>query len=219
MSGRPEAIVFDFDLTLVDSLDGFVESHACAARAVGLEPPDRRAISRTVGTPLPEAFRTLYGPGHEPQLATYLGRYQERADEVMTDLTKFLDGAREAVERLQRAGLPLAIVSQKLRYRVEDVLRRASLRDAFQLVLGGDDVPALKPDPGGLLLALRRLEAAPEASFYVGDTPIDADTAQRAGVPFIGVLTGYFGRDELAPFRPAAVLESVAELPGYLGIE
>jgi len=217
-SKRPDAIVFDFDLTLVDSLAGFVESHAFAARAVGFEPPAPATISRTIGTPLPEAFRTFYGPEQDPFMETYLRHYQQRADQVMTDATVFLAGAESAIERLHAAGLPLAIVSQKLRYRVEDVLRRASLLDAFSTIIGGDDVPALKPDPAGLLLAIERLQAKPAASLYVGDTVIDAETAQRAGVPFIAVLSGFHKREEFAGCQPIAFLDSVAMVPRYVGI-
>jgi phosphoglycolate phosphatase len=213
---RPQAIVFDFDLTLVNSLDGFVESHVAAAHAVGFEPPPRAAIARTIGTPLPDVFRLLYGDGSVALLDTWLEAYQARADEVMTGLTVWLDGAEAAVRQLHDAGFALGIVSQKLRYRVDDVLDGAGLRDCFAVVLGGDDVAALKPDPRGLLTAIERLEAAPRSRLYVGDTAIDAETAFRAGVPFIAVLTGYAAADEFDAFYPVARLESVASLPGYL---
>ena len=216
---RPDAIVFDFDLTLVNSLEGFVESHAAAAASLGLTPPARETIARTIGTPLPDVFRWLYGPEQESLLDAWLRAYQARADEVMTDLTVFLDGIPAALRKLHNAGIKLGIVSQKLRYRVEDVLRRAGQLQAFAVVLGGDDVPALKPDPAGLRLALERLAVSNERALYVGDTSIDADTAQRAGVPFIAVLTGYATAAELDAFKPAASLASVTALPAFLGLD
>jgi phosphoglycolate phosphatase len=215
---RPRAIVFDFDLTLVNSVDGFVESHAAAARALSFEPPPWATIARTIGTPLPDVFSLLYGADNARLLQPWLRAYQARADEVMTDLTAWLDGAQAAVRQLHSAGLYLGIVSQKLRYRVEDVLDRAGLRDCFAVLVGGDDVPALKPDPRGLMTAIERLDATPAASLYVGDTAIDADTAFRAHVPFIAVLTGYATADEFDAFQPIARLESVAALPDYLGV-
>ena len=213
---RPNAIVFDFDLTLVNSVDGFVESHAVAARAFGFNPPSRDTVGRTIGTPLPDVFRYLYGRENEALLDPWLRAYQARADEVMTGLTVFIDGAQEAIQRLHTTGVPLGIVSQKLRYRVEDVLNRATMRECFAVIIGGDDVPALKPDPRGLLAALERLDASADRSFYVGDTVIDADTAFRANVPFIAVLTGYATPEEFDAFKPVARLDSVAALPDYL---
>jgi phosphoglycolate phosphatase len=215
---RPAAIIFDFDLTLVNSLEGFVECHAVAARAVGFTPPDWPTISRTIGTPLPDVFRLLYGYDKEEVLDVWLRAYQARADEVMTGLTVFLDGAEEAIQRLYAAGIPLGIVSQKLRYRVEDVLHRAGLLDRFAVLIGGDDVTALKPDPRGLLMAIEKLGAMLTTSLYVGDTGIDAETAFRAGVPFIAVMTGYATPDEFDPFKPVARIESVASLPDFLGV-
>ena len=216
---RPDAIVFDFDLTLVNSLEGFVESHAVAAASVGLTPPARETIARTIGTPLTDVFGWLYGPEQESLRDAWLRAYQARADEVMTDLTVFLDGIPTALRKLHGAGIKLGIVSQKLRYRVEDVLRRAGQLQAFTVVLGGDDVPALKPDPAGLRLALERLAVSNEHALYVGDPSIDADTAQRAGVPFLAVLTGYATAAELGAFKPVASLASVAALPAFLGLD
>jgi phosphoglycolate phosphatase len=166
--------MFDFDLTLADSTAGFDASHRFAAERLGLPLPDHEFVRRTIGTPLPLAVPMLYGAAVNGRLDEYIGLYQARADEVMTGLTVMLPGASEAVRRLRQAGLPLAIVSQKLRYRVEDVLRREALLDYFAVVLGGEDVPAFKPDPSGLLLALERLDVPALDALYVGDTTIDA---------------------------------------------
>ena len=212
------AVVFDFDLTLVDSSAGFVACHAFASTSVGLPAPGKEAILRTIGTPLPGAFRLLHGSAQETLLDEYLRQYQLHADEVMTDGTVWIDGAREAVLGLHTAGLQIAIVSQKPRYRIEDVLGRAGLIGVFDAVIAGDDVPELKPDPRGLLVALERLTTEPKASLYVGDTVIDAEAAARAGVPFVAVLSGVTRREDLTPFRTFAICESVACLPTLLGV-
>lgn len=215
---KPDAIVFDFDLTLADSSEGFVASHGFAARQVGLPPPDAAAILRTIGTPLVKAVPMLYGEAVQPLAEEYIRIYQSHADEVMTGLTRMLPGAAEAVRCLHHAGVRMAIVSQKLRYRVVDVLQREGLLECFEAVLGGEDLPDFKPDPRGLLLALDRLGAAPERALFVGDTTIDAETAQRAGVRFVGVLTGATSRAELEAYRPVAVLDSVSGLPQLFGL-
>jgi phosphoglycolate phosphatase len=219
MSPRlPKAIVFDFDLTLADSTLGFVECHEFTAAQVGLPMPDAEAVGRTIGTPLPLAFRALYGIEDEGTSGEYIRLYQERADAVMTDLTAMLDGAADAIHSLSNAGILLGIVSQKLRYRVEAVLQREALLDAFATVLGAEDVPEFKPDPGGLLLAIERLRVAPAEALYVGDTLIDAEAAQRGGVPFVAVLTGFARTEDFAAYRPLTILASVRALPAYLGI-
>jgi phosphoglycolate phosphatase len=212
-----EAIVFDFDLTLADSRPGFDACHRYAAEATGLPVPPPEATGRTIGTPLPLAFIDLYGADHAARAGEYIKLYQARADEVMTGLTTMLPGAAKALEALQDAGLRLAIVSQKLRYRVEDVLNREGLMPRFVTVLGGEDVPAFKPDPRGILMAVERLDAAPHEAIYVGDTTIDAEAARNAGIGFVGLLSGFAQREDFDDYRPLAVLRDVGELPGYLG--
>ena len=213
---RFSALVFDFDLTLADSTPGFIDCHEHAAAALGLPRPEPEAIGRLIGTPLPLVFIGLYGEEQIGLADEYIRLYQQRADEVMTDLTEMLPGSIDALLYLQDSGYALAIVTQKLRYRVEDVLKREGLLDCFTSIIGGEDAPDFKPDPRGLLLAIERLEAEPESALYIGDTAIDADTARRAGVGFIGVLTGHTEPEELMPFRPLAILDTVAQLPDLL---
>ena len=212
-----EAIVFDFDLTLADSRPGFEACHRYAAERTGLPVPSRDDAGRTIGTPLPRAFIDLYGADAAGKAEEYIKLYQAQADEVMTDLTTMLPGAANALEALQDAGLRLAIVSQKLRYRVEAVLRREGLLERFVTVLGGEDVPAFKPDPRGIHMAIERLEATQTEAIYVGDTTIDAEAANNAGLGFVGLLSGYAQRSDFDPYKPLAVLSDVGELPEYLG--
>jgi phosphoglycolate phosphatase len=214
----PRALIFDFDLTLADSTAGFDASHHYAAERLGLPPPDSDAVRRTIGIPLPFAVPILYGPAIDGRVDDYIRLYQARADEVMTELTVMLPGASETVRRLKAAGLPLAIVSQKLRYRVEAVLQREQIRDCFDVILGGEDVPAFKPDPSGLLLALQRLDVPASDALYIGDTTIDAEAARNAHLRFVALLTGPTPRQDFAPYKPLTVLDSVSDLPAHLGL-
>jgi phosphoglycolate phosphatase len=214
-SHRPRAIVFDFDLTLVDSRRAFIVCHEFVSTQLGLPKVDSEVAARSIGTALPVVFRGLF-PDHEDLLEPYLALWQDHADKVMTGLTVALPGSAAVVHSLHAAGFRLGIVSQKRRYRVEEVLARESMLDAFTVVLGGDDVPAFKPDPSGILLALERLQTPAVEALYVGDTAIDAEAASRAGVPFVGVLTGYASRAEFAAWPSLAILESAADLPAVL---
>jgi phosphoglycolate phosphatase len=211
------AVVFDFDLTLADSRQGFIASHDFASLKLGLPPPTPEAVEQTIGTPLDLAVSDLHGEAVLPVLDEYLRIYQARADEVMAGLTAMLPGVADSLGRLRAAGIRLAIVSQKLRYRVEDVLRREHLLDLFGAVLGGEELPDFKPDPRGLLLALERLHTPPAAALYTGDTVIDAETSRRAGVRFVAVLTGSTSSQAFEEYKPAAVLPSVAALADLLG--
>jgi phosphoglycolate phosphatase len=213
---HPQAVVFDFDLTLVDSRAGIAACHAYAMRELQLPGADRLVPVATsmIGLPAHLVFERLF-PGRD-QGDEYFRLYQVRADEIMTASTSLLPGARQTIQVLRERQIRLGIVSTKLRMRVEEFLRREALLTSFQTVIGPEDVPTFKPEPEGLLLALERLEAAPAEALYVGDTLIDAETAQRAGVPFVAVLSGFVKREEFAGFPVEEFLPSVAGLPPLL---
>lgn len=210
------AVIFDFDFTLVDSSAGFIACHRFAAETRGLPRPQDIDIKRTIGTPLPIAFEQLYGKATDITVAEYVRLYQLKADEVMTGLTYVLPAVPATIAALKASSLALAIVSQKLRRRIEEVLEREALRHFFDTVVGGEDLTHLKPDPEGLLTAMARLGVS-EAT-YVGDTVIDAEAARRAGLPFVAVLTGVTGRGEFGVYPTAAILDDLTNLPKVIGV-
>jgi phosphoglycolate phosphatase len=215
---QARAVIFDFDLTLADSSAAFEACHTYAAQHLGLTPPADDAVRRSIGTPLPLAVPMLYGNTIDGRVDEYISLYQPYADEVMGPMTVMLPGAVDIVRHLDDASVQLAIVSQKLRYRVEEVLQREGLFGCFAVVLGGEDVPAFKPDPSGLQLALGKLGVSASDAIYVGDTTIDAQAAANAGLRFIAVLTGPTTAEEFAPYAVVAILDSVAALPELLGL-
>jgi phosphoglycolate phosphatase len=212
----PDAVIFDFDLTLVDSRPGFVASHRYAAECMGVPAPAPEAIERAIGTPLELVVPGLFPEMPEAAVVEYIRLYRAKADEIMAGLTVVLPGAAETVAHLKAGGLKLAIVSQKLRRLVSPVLQREGFD--IDVVLGAEDVPAFEPDPGGLLLALERLGVDAEGAIYVGDTTIDAEAAANAGLRFVGVLTGPTGRDAFSRHPSLGLLESVRELPEFLAV-
>src|SRR5262245_35574736 len=211
LDGFRRAVIFDFDFTLVDSSAGFIASHEAAARQCGLAAPDSAAVLRTIGTPLPMAFEALYGERQRKEVERYVEVYQAKADEVMTPLTRLLPHANAVLQALWDQSVALAIVSQKLRRRIVEVLEREGLLTFFATLIGAEDLTRLKPDPEGLRLAFARLQAG--AAIYVGDTVIDAEAARRAGLPFVAVLTGVTERAEFAAYPSIAVLDDLGPLP------
>jgi phosphoglycolate phosphatase len=212
----PTAVIFDFDLTLADSRPGFIASHRFAADRMNVPPPTPEAIARGIGTPIEGVVPGMFPEMTDVQVREYIRHYRDKANEVMAELTEMLPGACETVTRLREAGLKLALVSQKLHSLISAVLKREHME--LDLVLGGDEVPAFKPDPGGLLVAMSRLGVEPDDAIYVGDTTIDAEAAANANLRFVGVLTGVTKREEFAAYTSIALLDSVTELPEFLGV-
>jgi phosphoglycolate phosphatase len=95
-------------------------------------------------------------------------------------------------------------------------LNREGLSNTFDIIVGGEDVAEHKPNPAGLLTALGALKCAPTKALYIGDSLTDAQTAQRAKVDFIAVLSGATLRDAFNGYPVYKFLENVSGLLGEL---
>ena len=136
----------------------------------------------------------------------------KRADQVMTDLTIVYDSVPPAIAALRETGLRLGIVSTKFRYRIAEILARENLLQFFHTVIGGEDVEEHKPHPQGLFKAIESLECSPQSVVYVGDSVTDAEVAKRAGVPFVGVLSGVTPKEHFAGYEISGVIDNLSEL-------
>lgn len=214
----PAALIFDFDYTLADSSPAVIACAAHAFERMGLAPAGADAVRATIGLSLPETLVRLAGEEQRPRAEEFRGYFRELSDRIMVAQTTLFPFVPETVRALRRRGLLLGIVSTKFRCRIEDVLERDGLAGAFDPIVGGDDVTEFKPSPEGLLAAAARMKQRPEAVLYVGDSVTDAETARRAGIPFVAVLSGTTPAAAFDPYRPAAVWENIAALPGWLDL-
>ena len=215
---RPQAVLFDFDFTLADSSSAIVKCAGRALSELGFDVPPSEQIVDTIGLSLPETFRRLTGRCDRGMEARFVRCYHQRADEVMDAATVIYDCVPPVLEALRCANVRTGIVSTKLNYRIGSILKRNGLEPLFDVIVGADNVANTKPDPEGLLLALKMLEVAPAAALYVGDHVIDAEAARRAGIAFVAVLSGQHSRKHFEEGGCAATVESVADVPDVLGV-
>ena len=213
MKNHFTSVIFDFDYTLADSSCGEVECVNYALRAMNLPPAANSDIHAMIGVSLPETFRRLTREANQTRSDKFVELFIRRADEVMLDYVVLFDSVRPAVKQLIANGLTLGIVSTKYHRRIEAFLKREKLTDVFNIIVGGEDVTAHKPDPTGLLMALDKLGKPPSQSIYVGDSVVDAETAQRAGVPFVAVLSGVTLKEAFRNYTPLAVIDNLRSLP------
>ena len=210
------AVLFDFDYTLGDSSRGVEDCANHALAEMGLPGASARAVSETVGLSLAETFCRLTGPASPEQCAEFARHFIARADQVMVDSTMLYATTRTVIPALKQRGLALGILSTKFRRRIAAVLDREKMCDFFDVIVGGEDVVNHKPHPEGALKAVAGLGAAASEILYVGDSVVDAETARRAQLPFVAVLTGVTSRHAFASYRPVAVVESLAAVPGLV---
>ncbi|WP_300729368.1 HAD family hydrolase [uncultured Bacteroides sp.] len=197
---RYQTYLFDFDYTLADSSKGIVICFRNVLERHGHTGISDETIKRTIGKTLEESFTIMTGITDTETLAAYRKEYVKEADIHMTVNTFLFSETLEVLQRLKASGAKVGIISTKYRYRIMSLMNQKLPENFLDIVVGGEDVKTPKPSPEGLNFAISHLGTEKADTLYIGDSTVDAETAQAAGVDFAGVLHGVTTREELAPY-------------------
>jgi phosphoglycolate phosphatase len=214
---RPiDTILFDFDYTLADSSFGVGKCINLALEALDFPAVDYSTACNTIGLSLKDTFVSLVGRHHHAHADAFARLFVSYADMIMAEHTVLLPSVPQMVQRLHKDAYQMGIVSNNRRYRIEAVLQNERISSQFQVIVGEEDVSQHKPEPEGLLAAIERLNGTQARTIYVGDSTIDAETARRANVPFVAVLSGITTREAFDRYDSYAVVDNLGELPHVL---
>ncbi len=184
------ALVFDLDGTLVDSAPDICAVANVVLAAEGVAPlslPEARGFVGSGADMFVRRMRAARGlpdADHDRLLASFLAGY-----EGAVARSALYPGAVDALALLAARGHPLGLCTNKPIGPARTVLAHFGLAARFGAVIGGDSLPVRKPDPAPLRAVLEALGA--RGGLYVGDSEVDAETAERAGVPFLLFTEGY----------------------------
>jgi phosphoglycolate phosphatase len=210
------AIIFDFDLTIADATEGIYQCMNHALVLFGYPAATDKTIKKTIGHSIPESFKMLTG-NEDPVIAKdFMAVFVAKADEIMNENTYVYSYVYEILPEIKSMGIKTAIVSTKYRYRINGILERENLNQYINYVIGGEDVKIHKPNPEGLLIALEKLDIPKSEVLYVGDSIVDAEAAQNAGIKFCAVLTGTTTRAEFNQFKTNYIIDQLNELNSIL---
>ncbi len=205
-------MLFDFDGTVVDTVELIRESHRHATREVlGVDFDDARLVSN-VGIPLMDQM-VAFSPRHAQEL---LQVYREWNHRHTAELIREYPGMSALLAELREAGRPLGIVTSKARHVADLAFAVLPVRDYFDVIVTTEDTDRHKPAPDPVLYALSKLNARPEDAVMVGDAPFDLEAGAAAGCATIGVTWGFFDADTLSALNPDAVVDDMSGLADLL---
>jgi HAD superfamily hydrolase (TIGR01509 family) len=181
------------DGVLVDSEPIFLNAINRLLQREGQEPMSEADNEQhLIGTTVEETWRRLKDLRHLPQpIPHYIASYDDIVREVLQEPLPPQPGVVRLLETCAQRGLPTAVASSSLRDWVGMKLRALGLTDAFNVILGGDDVTRGKPQPDIYLLAAERLGLAPERCVAIEDSPIGIAAAVAARTYTVAVRTAY----------------------------
>jgi pyrophosphatase PpaX len=205
-----EAVLFDFDGTIVDTTELIYESMRRATGEVMGRELGRETLMANVGQPLPRQMELL-ADGQTEKTEELLEVYLHHNEELHEGLIREFPNVVTSVAHLRRAGLRLGVVTSKRRFSVERALDSfPDLRDLFDVFVTMEDTSEHKPLPAPLLKGLELLgDVSPERAAYVGDAPFDVAAAHAAGVMSVAVSWGAFTAEDLRAAGPDRLFEDL----------
>jgi HAD superfamily hydrolase (TIGR01509 family) len=199
-------VLFDLDGTLVDTSYHHTIAWWQAFRDAGIEVPMRQ-IHRAVGMGADTLLPHLIGRddddlkiGHKHHYAPFLERVQAFA------------GAADLLRACKKRGLTVVLATSAEETQLGRLRRGLGADDAIDVVTNGSDVGTSKPAPDLMQVALERSGLQPDDVVMVGDTRWDVESAAKAGIRCVTVMTGGWSEHELREAGAVEVWASPAEL-------
>jgi len=212
-----EVVIFDWDGTLVDSVEHIAESLHLASTALGFPALEREAYRDIIGLGIEEALQQLYPGINAADIAGMREGYREHFFKKATTPQNVFAGIADTLADLRGVGRHCAVATGKNRNGLDFALSSSGLGPHFGITQCADESRS-KPDPAMLARILEFYDIKPEQAVMIGDTRYDLDMAQRIGMPSIGVEWGVHKRDVLGQYSPHAIVETVADLRQVLGL-
>ena len=214
---KRNAVVFDLDGTLIDSVPDLQAALNATLREIGKPPLAQNQVRGMIGdgTAMLVA-RGLAASGVPAEaLADRLPRFLALYEADPVAHTRLYPGVKQVLAQFAAEGRRLAICTNKPQAATLAVLRGLALDGFFSAVIGGDALPVKKPDPGHVLGAVAALGASPDEAVMVGDNENDVAAAKAAGVPVVLVRYGY-ARVPFAELPADIQIDDFAALPAAL---
>ncbi|MBQ38059.1 MAG: HAD family hydrolase [Gemmatimonadaceae bacterium] len=213
-TSRADAVIFDLDGTLLDTLADLANSMNAVLAAAGYPIHPESAYRYFVGEGMETLVRRTLPPGSRgaEQVASRLAEMRAEYGRRWAETSRPYAGIAEMLDGLTKCGVPLAILSNKpddfTRLTVETLLQSWSFAEVRGMRQG---TPA-KPDPAGARETAASLNVDVDRVVYVGDTATDMKTGRSAGMFTVGVTWGFREREELEANGAQLIIDTPEQL-------
>lgn len=210
--GNYQAVVFDLDGTLLDTLTDLWNAVNVACKSKGFPPRTRLQVRRALGNGLQQLLKlSLPKDVDENRFKCLFQSFRSYYLAHCNEATHPYDGIPELLQQLQAAGIKTAIVSNKAHPAVQE-LRDRYFPETMKVAIGESAQVRRKPAPDTVLQALRELGVDKSQAVYVGDSEVDKATADNVGMDCFLVTWGFRDRGELQALKPTALVDRPEEI-------
>jgi len=215
MSNNFELLVFDWDGTLMDSVEHIVSSLSAAAADTKMEDLGVDRYRNIIGLGLAEAMYALYPDATENDQQRLCERYRHHFLDTNKAQSALFDGAHEMLCSLKDKDVKIAVATGKARVGLKRVFDETGYGDMFHASRCADESGS-KPQPHMLHELMDELDVTPEKTIMIGDTTYDMQMACNAGTAGLAVSYGVHDCKQLMQHDPLACCRDVNELTHWL---
>lgn len=211
---RYDAVIFDLDGTLLDTLDDLMAATNYALARMGFPTRSRKEVEAFVGNGVAKLMERAAPAGtSRADIARALDIFKPYYALHSKDKTAPYPGIPETLEALRARGCKLAVVSNKFDAAVK-TLAQDYFPGLMDMAAGENEAGGVpkKPDPTMVLQTLQALGCAPERAVYVGDSDVDLQTAKNSALPCISVTWGFRDKPFLLEHGASVFADTPEEL-------
>jgi phosphoglycolate phosphatase len=211
MKNRFDLIIFDWDGTLVNSIDWIVGCIQNAAAECDCKIPKDQETRDIIGLSIKKAMQKLFPGIDDVTQKRLVKRYSELFFSKKIARSDLFDGVYPMLEDLKKSGYQLAVATGKNRAGLDKALLGTQTVDLFEVTKCADETMS-KPDPAMLNEIVDHLGVRKERSVMVGDSIHDLQMAANAEIASIGVACGAHSAATLEQYNPLRCLQRTQEL-------
>lgn len=212
-----KTVLFDLDGTIVDTNELIIQSFLHTFEGVANPPLTREKIVPHMGFALVDQLRFFSGRENVDNLDDLVEKYRAFNLGKHDELVREFPGVRETLAELQRRGVPMGIVTNKMRKTTLMGVKLCGLDPFIDTIVTIDDVSRGKPDPEPVRRAIELMGAKAEETFMVGDSQYDIIAGREAGVTTIAVSWSLKGESYLRQFQPDHIIHEMNDLLTIVG--
>ena len=188
-------ILFDLDGTIVNTAPDLIGAHNHVMRKYGFEEKKLEDIKHLAGRGAAVMMqRSIGGKSNAQDEKTkadmkkeFLNFYAKNIDKK----SKPIDGVVEFLEWATKKNISLAVCTNKQEHLAIDLLKKINLFKYFEFIAGCDTFEVNKPDPRHLTNVIEIVGGDSKKTIMIGDSEVDANSAENAKLPFVLVKDGY----------------------------
>ncbi len=215
-----QALAFDLDGTLVDSIQDLANAANAMRENLGLTALPQTTLESYVGDGMSTLVHRALTEDMNQEADADLWQkgftaFAQHYFQHIADYTRPYDGVIDGLKLLKQQSFPLVVITNKSERFAIELLKKLDLLDYFSLVLGGDSLPEKKPLPTPLIHACEVLNIQANELIMIGDSKNDILAAKAAGAIAVGVNYGYANMVILGKnpeTKPDLIISSITDL-------